>query len=105
MTVTDDNYQQEILDFKGVALVDFWAPWCGPCRIQGPIIDTIAEKYKSNSAVKITKLDTDENPQVAMGNQIFSIPTLIIYKDGEIADKLVGLRSQEEIEQKIEELL
>ncbi len=105
MIVTDDNYKQEILDFQGVAIVDFWAPWCGPCRIQGPIIEDVAEKYKTNPSVRVAKLDTDENPQVAMGNQIFSIPTLIFYKNGEIAEKFVGLRSQEDIEQKLEELL
>lgn len=105
MTVTDETFQQEVLDFDGVVLVDFWAPWCGPCKLQGPVVDKIAEKYKDNSSIKITKLDTDENPKVSMNNQIFSIPTLILYKKGEVVDRLVGLRTQEELEQKIEELL
>ncbi len=105
MVVTDENFKQEVLDFQGVTLVDFWAPWCGPCKIQGPIIDELEEKFNSNSSVRIAKLDTDENPQTSMANQIFSIPTLIIYKNGEVADKMVGLRSLEEIEQKIKELL
>ena len=85
--------------------MDFWAPWCTPCKIQGPIVDKLAEKFKSNEKVKIGKLDTDQNPNISMSNQIFSIPTLIIYKNGEIAEKFVGLRSQEDLEKKIQELL
>ena len=105
MNLTDDNFQKEVIEFDGVTLVDFWAPWCTPCKIQGPIVDKLAEKFKSNEKVKIGKLDTDQNPNISMSNQIFSIPTLIIYKNGEIAEKFVGLRSQEDLEKKIQELL
>ena len=105
MNLTDDNFQKEVIEFDGVTLVDFWAPWCPPCKIQGPIVDKLAEKFKSNEKVKIGKLDTDQNPNISMSNQIFSIPTLIIYKNGEIAEKFVGLRSQEDLEKKIQELL
>ncbi len=105
MDVTDKTYKEEVLDFEGVVLVDFWATWCTPCKIQGPIIDELAEKYKSNPNVKFAKLDTDQNPDTSMANQIFSIPTLILYKRGEIIEKIVGLRSSEELEKKIQELL
>lgn len=105
MNVTDENYQNEVLSADGVVVVDFWAEWCTPCKIQGPIIDELADKYKDNEKVKFVKLNTDENPQVAGGNQIFSIPTLMIYKNGEVVDKLVGLRSEEELQQKVDELL
>jgi thioredoxin 1 len=105
MNVTDDTYKQDVLDFDGVVVVDFWATWCTPCKIQGPIIDELAEKYNDNAKVRFAKLDTDQNPNTSMSNQIFSIPTLMVYKNGEIADKMVGLRSPEEIEKKIQELL
>lgn len=105
MVVTDESFQQEVINFDGVVLVDFWAPWCTPCKIQGPLLDQLAEKLKSNTKVKIVKLDTDENPETSMNHQIFSIPTLVIYKNGEVADKLVGLTSPEDLEKKIQELL
>lgn len=105
MILNDSNYKDEILDFDGVSLIDFWAPWCGPCKIQGPIIDQLLTKFEGNKTVKIGKLDTDENPQTSMANQIFSIPTLMLYKNGEVVEKFVGLRSYEELEKKIEELL
>jgi len=105
MNVTDDTYKQEVLNFDGVVVVDFWAEWCTPCKIQGPIIDELAEKYNDNAKVRFVKLDTDQNPNISMSNQIFSIPTLMVYKNGEVIDKMVGLRSPEEIEKKIQELL
>lgn len=105
MNVTDDTYKQEVLNFDGIVVVDFWAEWCTPCKIQGPIIDELAEKYNDNAKVRFVKLDTDQNPNISMSNQIFSIPTLMVYKNGEVIDKMVGLRSPEEIEKKIQELL
>lgn len=105
MNVTDDTYKQDVLNFDGVVVVDFWAEWCTPCKIQGPIIDELAEKYNDNAKVRFVKLDTDQNPNISMSNQIFSIPTLMVYKNGEVIDKMVGLRSPEEIEKKIQELL
>ena len=105
MRVTDDSYKKDVLDFDGVVIVDFWADWCTPCKMQGPIIDELTEKFKSNEKVRFAKLNTDENPQTSSENQIFSIPTLIVYKNGEIVDKMVGLRSGSEIEKKVNELL
>lgn len=100
MTFTDANFQTEVLDFKGLVVVDFWATWCGPCRIQGPIIDSLAQKYTDNPGVKIGKLDVDEN-EIAAKYQILSIPTLLFFKNGEIVESVVGLRSEQELEDKI----
>lgn len=101
MTFTDANFQSEVLDFNGVVLVDFWATWCGPCRIQGPIVDALAEKHKDDSALKIGKLDVDENNETASKYQILSIPTIVIYKNGQVMESLVGLRSEGDIDEKL----
>lgn len=101
ITLTDDNFSNEVLNFKGVVLVDFWATWCGPCRIQGPIIDSLAVKFAKDEKIKIGKLDVDENNATAIKYQVMSIPTLIIMKDGEVAETLVGLRSEKDLEEKI----
>lgn len=104
-TFTDDNFKAEVSDFDGVVLIDFWAEWCTPCKIQGPIIDALAEKLANNPKLKIGKLDVDDNPETQAAYSVMSIPTLIIYKNGEVVDSLVGLRQEEDIEEAIQAAL
>ncbi len=104
-TVSDATFKAEVLDTDALVLVDFWAEWCGPCRVQGPIIEKLAEQYKDNPKVKFLKMDTDENPDTAMQYQILSIPTLGIFKGGQRIDNLIGLQSEEKILEKITSLM
>jgi len=101
LIVGDANFEAEVLGFQGVVFVDFWATWCGPCRIQGPIVDSLAEKFKDEAGLKIVKLDIDENNTTALQYKILSIPTIAIFKNGEVIETLVGLRSETELEEKI----
>ena len=86
--VTDSSFKGEVLESDVPVLVDFWAPWCGPCRMVAPVVDEIAEQYEGQ--VKVVKLNTDENPQVASQYGIRSIPTLMIFKGGQRVDMVVG---------------
>jgi thioredoxin 1 len=86
--VTDSSFKQEVLDSEVPVLVDFWAPWCGPCRMVAPVVDEIAQQYEGQ--VKVVKLNTDENPNVASQYGIRSIPTLMIFKGGQRVDMVVG---------------
>lgn len=105
MTLTSANFDTEVTKFQGVALVDFWATWCGPCLMQAPILDELMKEYENNPNVKIRKLDTDENQDIAGRYNIMSIPNLKFFKNGQLVAELVGLSDKERIKEKIEEVL
>lgn len=86
--VTDASFKNEVLESNVPVLVDFWAPWCGPCRMVAPVVDEIAQQYEDK--IKVVKLNTDENPDVATQYGIRSIPTLMIFKGGQRVDMVVG---------------
>lgn len=92
--VSNENFESEVLKSDVPVLVDFWAPWCGPCQMLGPIVEDIAEE---NSDIKVCKVNIDENPDLASQYKIMSIPTLIAFKNGEVYKKSVGVQSKSEI--------
>ncbi|PKN37361.1 MAG: thioredoxin [Deltaproteobacteria bacterium HGW-Deltaproteobacteria-2] len=93
---TDDNFEGEVLKSDKPVLIDFWAPWCGPCKAIGPIVEELAEQLKDS--VKIMKLNVDENQKTAINYGVRSIPTLILFKDGKVLDTLIGLVPKERLE-------
>jgi thioredoxin 2 len=101
--VTDRTFHQEILAFAGPVVLDCWAPWCGPCRLVGPVIDQLAGEYAGR--VKFAKLNTDENQQTAGQFSIQSIPTLLFFKGGKLVNRQVGALPKAEIERQIRSIL
>lgn len=99
---TDQNFDQEVLKSDKPVLVDFWAAWCGPCQIMGPIVDELAEEMKDK--VKIGKLNVDENRETATNYGVMSIPTLIIFKDGKVMKQLVGVQAKENLKEELEKV-
>lgn len=98
MAVTDDNFASEIEGTTGLAVVDFWAAWCGPCRMIGPIVDQLATEYAGKA--KVTKLDVDANQKTAFKYGVRSIPTILFFKDGKLVETVVGLQSKPALDQK-----
>lgn len=101
---TDQNFENEVLKSDAPVLVDFWAVWCGPCRIQGPIVEKLASEY-AGKPVKIGKLNVDENMATSQKYEIMSIPTLAIFKGGQVIERMVGVQSEAALKQKIEQNL
>ncbi len=96
LQLTDANFQSEVLESNQPVLVDFWAAWCGPCRVVGPTIEELARKY--DGTVKVGKLNIDENQQAPSDFGISSIPSVLLFKDGKVVETLVGVQSKERYE-------
>ncbi|MGE3724429.1 MAG: thioredoxin [Candidatus Sericytochromatia bacterium] len=86
--VNDQNFAEEVLNASSPVLVDFWAPWCGPCRLVSPVVDEIAKEY--DGKLKVVKVNTDDNPETATNYHISGIPSLLLFKEGQVADQIVG---------------
>ena len=95
ITITKENFNEEVINSAKPVLLDFWASWCGPCRMVAPIVDEIAEE---RSDVKVGKINVDEEPELASRFGVMSIPTLVVMKDGKIANQAVGARPKAQIE-------
>lgn len=103
VAVTDTNFEAEIEGSEGLAMVDFWATWCGPCRMVAPVVEQLASEYEGK--LKVGKLDVDANQQTAMRYNIRSIPSILFFKDGKHVDTVVGAVPKPMLERKIEEHL
>jgi thioredoxin 1 len=97
--VTDSNFQAEVIESETPTLVDFWAPWCGPCRVVGPVLEELAEERDD---LKIVKLNVDDNQQTAAQYQVLSIPTMILFRNGQEAKKLIGALPKKKIIEQLE---
>lgn len=103
ITITDDSFKTEVVDSSLPVLVDFWAVWCGPCRMVAPIVDELAVEYEGR--VKVGKVDVDSEQKIAADYGIRSIPTLLIFKNGELADQVVGAVPKKQLVEKLEAVL
>jgi len=103
-TVTDQNFTDQIVDAEGLAIVDFWATWCGPCRMVAPIVEQLANEYEEKGLL-VGKLDVDQNPETASRYGIRSIPTILFFKQGELIDRVVGAVPKPQLELKVKQHL
>lgn len=103
ITITDDNFETEVLNSDLPVLIDFWAVWCGPCKIIAPIVEQIAEEY--NGKLKVGKLDVDSNQESSIKYGVRSIPTLLIFKNGQVKETVIGAVAKQNILQKINSIL
>lgn len=96
---SDDQFQSEVLESSQPVLVDFWAPWCGPCKMLAPTIDEVANEFEGQ--VRVGKMNTDENPQTATQHGISAIPTVMLFKGGEVVERFVGVTPKDQFSDKI----
>jgi thioredoxin 1 len=101
--LTDQNFDQEIVQSQATALVDFWAEWCMPCKMLGPVVEELADEYAGR--LKVGKVDTDSNRQIAIKFGISAIPTLILFKGGQMVKKFVGLQQKRDLKAALDQLL
>lgn len=101
--ITDADFETEVLQKEGLYLVDFWATWCGPCQMMGPVVDLVAEEYAGK--LSVGKVNVDENQEMAMKYGIQSIPTLLFFRGGEVVHRLIGLQPKPHLEATIQYLL
>lgn len=103
LTFSDSNFKEEVLDSQMPVIVDFWAPWCGPCKIVSPTIDELAKEYEGK--IKVGKINVDENPQAAGQYGIMSIPSIVFFKQGQPVKTMIGAQAKENYKQEIEQVL
>jgi len=100
VVLTDANFQSEVLEASGPVLVDFWAPWCGPCRMIAPVIEQLASENEGSA--KVAKLNVDDAPQSAQSHGISAIPTLLLFKDGQVIERISGVQPKERLQEMLD---